>query len=189
MNKYGLIFISGLFLINTVVHSAERDDSSIFVLEAGAHGGGDTLAYTTDGEDSIEAGSGLSLGFGVRFNISDELETVVTYGAKVDALSTPSANVTFSRNLLNALVLFKSNDWHYGAGLTYHYGVEYEVESFGGIGTVEFKNALGFIADFRYFFSEGGYVGGRYTNIEYEVEATGQTFDGSSIGIVVGVYL
>lgn len=192
MMKYGLIFVTGLFLINSAVHSDERDDTSIFVIEGGIHAGGDTLAtvYAGSDTDSIEAGSGASLAFGVRLNITEEMEAVITYGIKLDSITATDLELTFVRYPLNALVLLKSGDWHYGAGLTYHSGVEYErVSDFYGNAVVPFKDAIGFIADFRWFFSEGGYVGGRYTSIDYEVESTGQTFDGSSVGVVVGVYL
>ncbi|MDH5445409.1 MAG: hypothetical protein OEY52_07615 [Gammaproteobacteria bacterium] len=199
MSKFRLFVLVTAFLSSVSVIAEERDPDALFVIEGGYHNGGDTIRTipSVNGEsETIKAGSGFSLGFGVRFDVQEDIEAVVTYGSKIDGVrgrlvsTGEEVEFTFSRSPLNGLVMFKKEDWHFGAGLTYHMNVEYEANLASlGSSTEKFKNALGVIADFRYFFSEGGYVGGRYTNIEYESESTGKTYDGSSVGVIVGVYL
>ena len=192
MSKYGLILLSGLFLINPVVYAEDDSGSTKFVLEAGLHAGGDKLAtvYFTDGSSkTINAGDGLSLSLGAKLGLSETMSAVITYGIKEDKVSASDGDISFTRNPLDALLLFKSDKWQYGAGLTYHTGVKFKVATAYTNYTVDFKSALGAILDARYFFSDSAYVGGRYTIINYETETTGKSFSGNSIGVVVGIYI
>lgn len=166
----------------------------------GLHFGGDTLITVYDENDNmreVKAGQLLSAAIGVRFDISESLEMPITFGIKADAARYDSDNnggkgdVRFNRFPLNTLLLYKLEAWRFGAGLTYHINPKYTDKSDYYNYTAEFENALGYLAEMRYFFSDNAYVGSRYTNIEYELKnsSTGRKYDGSSIGVVLGANL
>ncbi len=165
-----------------------------FVGEVGIHFGGDTMVTVnnTDGStDSLKAGEELSLSAGVTFAISDAMDFIMTFGIKKEVVFPDDGAISFTRYPLNLLLLARSGNWHYGGGLTVHMNPIYKVDTDTQKETVDFKNAPGALLDIRYTVFDGVFVAGRYTYIEYEVEndPAGTTFDGSSIGILVGVQL
>lgn len=171
--------------------------SSVFatnlVLEAGVHSGGDTLATVQfiDGDtQSIKAGGLISFAVGAGFDINETFESQLTFGYKFDSADAENGDIEFTRMPINAIFLYKSAQWRFGGGLTYHLDPTLEVSGAGAgfASNTDYDDALGFLLDARYFFSQRAYVGGRFTFIEYESQA-GATFDGNSIGVVIGAVL
>lgn len=164
------------------------------VAEAGLHFGGDTMVtvHNEDGSsDSLKAGEELSLAAGVAFQLSDSIAAVVSFGMKKEVVYPDDGAIIFTRYPLNALLLYTSNKWRLGGGLTYHMNPVYKVDTETHQETMEFSNAPGLLLDVRYFVFEEVYIASRYTWIEYEVEndPAGRRYDGNSIGILVGVAL
>lgn len=161
------------------------------VLEAGLHFGGDTLytASFTDGStQTVEGGGLISLAAGAQFELVDSVDGVVTFGWKFDSITASNGSIDFNRYPVNALLLYKVDDQvRIGGGLTYHMSPKLDIDAPGLVGTVNYKDALGYILDARYLFSETAYFGGRFTSIEYESKNSGRVYDGSSFGLVIGV--
>ena len=160
------------------------------VLEAGLHSGGDTLATVqfVDGDtQSIKAGGLISLAIGANFEINEDFESQVTFGYKFDSVDAANGDVEFSRFPINAILLYKSGEWRLGGGLTYHLDPSLDVSgaASGYASNTDYDDALGFLLDARYFFGQRAYIGGRLTFIDYESQA-GTTFDGNSVGVVIG---
>lgn len=200
MKKFGLIWLLGFMMVGVPAYAEDegrgKNKSEGMVLEGSYHFGGDklvTVLYVGGNTDSVEAGAGLSLDVGYRFDLGESLETVVTFGYKFDsvlALDGSGNEITFdmSRFAINGLFLYKADEkFHVGAGLTYHMMVEYS-DNYQGATEIDFNDAVGFLLDARYFLSDIGYFGVRYTSIEYERSSTGAIADGSSFGIVLGAY-
>lgn len=177
-----------IFFVCVISYSAQAID---FVLEGGLHAGGDTLvtATFTDGStETIDAGEGLSLAIGARFDIADNLEMAITYGIKTAGISAQNGSIDWTRNPLNAILLYKMDNWRFGGGLTYHMSPVLEGDGFAA-GKVDFEDALGTLIDMRYFFGESAYVGGRATFIDYKVKNGSTSVNGNSIGVIVGINL
>ena len=193
MHKYNLFMLASLFLSSVSANAAD------FVLDGGLHFGGETLAVVHNKKghgQEVKAGQLVSAAVGFRFDISESFEIPLTVGVKIDMASgekdtSNEVEVRFIRYPVNALLLYKADGWRIGGGLAYHVNPEYRVEGGSYNYTNEFENALGYLAELRFFFSDKAYVGGRYTNIEYELKnsLTGQKIDGRSIGIVLGANL
>lgn len=179
------VLFSFLYLIS---YSAQAAD---FVIEGGLHAGGDdleTVTFTDGSSETIKAGDGLSLAFGARFDISDDLEMAATLGIKIDSIDAQNGSLDWTRYPLNGILLYKMDDWRFGGGLTYHMSPTLEGDGVV-VGKAEFDDALGALLDVRYFFSEPAYVGGRATFIDYEVINGSASVSGNSIGVTVGVNL
>jgi len=179
----------GLILLS--VTSIARAD---VLLEAGLHFGGDELAsatFTSGSTASIDAGGFISLSIGNAFDISDNLEGRITLGWKFDTIDATNGSVDWQRFPLNALLLYKHNDWRFGGGLTYHINPELTSSGAASEPDVKFDDALGFMGEIDYFFSPTAYVGAQFTVIEYDTIPNTQvndvSVDGNSAGVVVGV--
>lgn len=177
-------------VIGFVVFFSGSVSAADLVLEAGLHSGGDTLAtaqFIDGSTESIKAGGFVSVAIGANFAINEELESQVTFGYKFDSVDAENGDIEFSRFPINALVLYKLDEWRLGGGLTYHLDPSLEVSGAGAgfASNTDYDDALGFLLDARYFFAQRAYVGARLTFIEYESQA-GATFDGNSVGVVIG---
>lgn len=188
MLKIGLAALGCFVLFSPSVQAAD------LVAEAGLHFGGDTMVTVNneDGSsDSLKAGEELSVAAGVAFQLSDSIAAVVSFGMKKEVVYPDDGAIIFTRYPLNALLLYKADKWRMGGGLTYHMNPVYKVDTETRQETMEFSNASGLLLDVRYFVFEEVYIASRYTWVEYEVknDPTGRRYDGSSIGILVGVAL
>lgn len=164
------------------------------VAETGTHSGGDTLktAGVANGNvDSIRAGDGLSIMAGSGFEINQKTLFLITAGIKQEVINSENDRISFVRYPLDLMVQFNTRKLIYGIGATYHFNPVYREETTTTKQTIDFKNAMGYQFDVRYVLFEGVYVAGRYTKIEYEVEndPVNTTYDGTSIGVLLGIQL
>ncbi len=159
-----------------------------FVLEAGLHDGGDdllTATFTNGDSETLEAGGLYSFSLGGAFDISTNVESRITIGIKEDSITASNGDVKFTRYPIDALFLYKLDNWRLGGGITYHLSPEV---SGSGVVTVldgDFDDALGFLLEADYMF-DSFYTGMRFTFIDYELSSTGAEADGNSVGIVIG---
>ena len=189
MTKYKLVTICSLFLFSC---SSYADN---FVIDGGLHFGGDRLVtiYNDNGtSQDVKAGQLLSVAGGYIFELSESMDMSVTFGLKVDSARINNGDdgkVSFTRYPLNVLLFHRTEAWRFGAGLTYHLNPELKIETSYYSDTYEFEDALGMLAEVRYYFTDRAFVGGRYTKIEYELNdgPYNYKFDGSSTGIVLGI--
>lgn len=172
--------------VSLLVLSMPVAATDMFV-EAGLHLGGDTIASTTANQD-LKAGQLISLAVGVHSELAASVQGRLSLGYKFDTISANDGDASFSRFPIEALILQQSGNFMLGGGIAYHLSPEFEINSPGANGTIEFDDALGFVLAFDYNskgkFAGDWYVGGRVTLIDYEV--SGFSISGNSIGAVVG---
>ena len=188
MIRNGLLVLGCFVLFSLPARAADM------IAEGGLHFGGDTIVTVNheDGSsDSLRAGEELSVAIGVAFQLSEAIETVVSFGMKKEVVYPDDGTIIFTRFPLNTLLLYISDKWRMGGGLTYHMNPVYKLDRETNRQTMEFSNALGLLFDVRYFVFEKVYIASRYTHIEYEVEndPTRRSYSGNSLGVLVGVQL
>ena len=185
MNIRVLLLGASLLLGSQTAH-ADFD----FLGQLGLHGGGDnvvTALFEDGSSETIKAGEFLSIDLGVAWDMGI-LEGRITGGWKYDTITATNGDLDFQRFTTQGLLLFAAGGWRFGGGAAYHFEVELDGSGVASTADAEFDNALGYVAEIDYYFSEKVYAGIQYLNIEYEQtigSSVGQKFDGSSIGLVI----
>lgn len=177
--------IPALLLASTAVQA-----TNIFI-EGGIHFGGDDLAGLTfigGGSETVEAGGLISGAFGFITDINDDMELRASIGIKFDSVTAENAEITFTRLPLTAMLFNKGEKFSFGAGATYHLGPELDISGSLGGGTVDFDDAFGLVAEVDYKLGDRGYLGMKFTMIDYDAaNCSGcSSVDGNSIGFVIG---
>ncbi|SHO55734.1 outer membrane beta-barrel protein [Vibrio quintilis] len=168
-------------------HAYARSSELSGVLGVGYGIGGDTMLesfYASGGSDKIKANQGISYFGGIDYRFSKSFIARGTIGYKSDDISASNGEISFSRVPLEFTLFHEFNQHRLGAGLAYHTSVSFECNITALCNsTVDFKDASGFLVQYEYAFAPltiGRFgLGVKYTNIEYETESGGQTFDGS----------
>lgn len=194
LTSIALLVLSNSSMAN---NSNELSDSMFDVkalVEMGLSFGGDTvgeLEYENGDEAEVTSGGGFFIGGGIDMAVRNEAYGfLLTASYHGDSATASNADVTFDRFVINAMPYYQVKDnVSFAAGLSFHSGVEYEVD-YHGTSTVEFDSAVGMVAEIRYHSSEQLVFSGRATLVEYEpssvngldVSAT-DTVSGNNIGL------
>lgn len=161
-----------------------------WVGEMGLHGGGSKLAtatYTSGNTASITAGSLISFGVGPQIDITNNTHIRALFGYKFDSVSAKNGNISFTRLPLDVMFFYQTEQWNFGAGITYHISPTLSGSGIASNVNGSYKNALGYVAEVDFRLGEFFYLGGKYTRIDYQPEQVGaKTADGNSIGVVMG---
>lgn len=162
------------------------------VLEMGLHDGGDdlvTATFSSGDSETLEAGGLYHFSVGAGFDIAQDWVSRITFGIKEDSITASNGDIKFTRYPIDALFLYRVDQWMIGGGLTYHTGVELDGSGLASPLNADFDDALGVILEVDYRFGKA-YVGGRYTIIDYDTvpsaSVNAATVDGNSIGVVLG---
>lgn len=157
------------------------------VINLGADFGGDELVdvvfFGGDTED-INAGELLSISAGVIFD-SEVSETHLTVGYKFDSVNAVNGDIDWKRYPLDLLYLYKLKKFRVGGGLTYHLSPELKGDGFAAGLQADYDDALGFLIQTNYNFTDNFSLGLRYTIIEYEGDGLIDK-DGNSVGLMFG---
>lgn len=166
--------------------------------------GGDELARETvdstfggSDSESIDAGELFHIYGGIHIG-DEQLQLQTTIGYQADRIRADNGDTGFYRYPLEIIGFTRLDRLRLGVGLSHHLSPRYERDIYEDPNeTVEFKNATGLVLQADYLFGEWGStaatVGIRYTNIEYEIESSninverGRTFDGSNVGLSIGL--
>ncbi|MEJ2444312.1 MAG: hypothetical protein P8Y42_12775 [Exilibacterium sp.] len=127
--------------------------------------GGDT------GDVDITAGGGFSFAAGRSFDLSENgpWEGYVSLGYKSDGVFAISGdNASFDRFPIDAMAFYRLGKFKIGGGVTYELNPELDLDD-TGLGSFDFDNALGVMAQFDWVVSDSVAIGLRYTAIDYEV--------------------
>ena len=183
-----LTFTIIFLLLSTVTKAAD------LLAEIGYHTGGDTLASgisANNGTETLDGGDGFSIAAGYDLIMGDSTELFITLGMKKDVVYPDDGTLSFVRYPVDMLLSFGSGRLKYGLGATYHLNPLYKKESLATNQTIKFKHAMGYMFDIRYIVFDRVFVSGRYTKIEYEIDGStsNSAYDGSSIGLLVGINL
>ena len=184
-----LSFKQSFIFVLLLCVSSQAAAVGVFV-EGGIHSGGDTIvtAVFTDGStESIKAGDLISGAIGIESDITDSLLLKLSAGLKIDLILAENADLSFERMPFEAMLFFKGETLHLGAGITHHRNVRLRGDFGLGIPTVDYEDATGYAVQLDYLLNERGYLSLKYTAIDYQVFSGGPDIDGSSIGILIGL--
>lgn len=157
------------------------------VINLGADFGGDDLVdvtFTNGDTDDIDAGGLLTLSAGVIFD-SEVSETHVTLGYKFDTINAVNGDVDWKRFPVDVVYLHKIKKFRLGGGLTYHFSPELKGSGVASAIQADYDDALGFLIQTSYNFTDNYSLGLRYTIIEYEGDGLLDR-DGNSVGLIMG---
>lgn len=181
--------IQGICLAPLLLVSVSSHALDIY-LQGGLHFGGDDLVivpFTNGDSQTIKAGELLSLSAGVGFGVAENLESRFMAGFKLDSVDADNGSVDFFRYPLEALLMYKASEKvSIGGGLTYHLNPGISGDGVATGVDFDYDNALGFVLEFDYLLSTGGYFGAKLTSIDYE--AAGVSVSGNSIGGILGIH-
>ncbi len=165
-----------------------------WVAQVGLDFGGDEIAsviYSDGSDQTINAGGMLQFGGGILIDTmanSNIYQTQLTINWKFDSSNASNGDVSWDRYPLELMQFYNTDLLRIGGGLTYHLSPSLTTSGFASGNDLDFDNALGFVMEVDYKFSEKGFVGARLTSIEYQLSNSSETIDGSSFGITLGGY-
>ena len=176
---------------------------------------------TVNANENITYGIQTSVGFGGDEIIENSTTSTITSGDSISFggfINTPilfsdfygkisasyafenqsyiNAEESFNRLPINFLLMRKSGDYSYGAGITYHLNPSYEITyTAGGKDIIDYDNALGLVLEATKAIGSFGLdVGVQYTNIEYSGDdnksdsnsfSLNEKADGSNIAVTL----
>jgi len=141
------------------------------VFRAGAEFGGDNLTKVSNG-DSIHANDGLSIGGGASIlTDSKDIQGEVTLSYKFSSISASNGDIDWSVLPLDALVFYRLPKFRLGGGLTYHLSPKLKGGGVASTLNANYKDALGFVLQADYLFTQRLALGLRYTNVDYKASS------------------
>ncbi len=156
------------------------------VIEAGLYAGGDELVdvqFVNAPSQSIDAGGLIDLSAGLLLPVSDSVDAQLTLGYRFDTIDGSNGSIDWSRFPLEAKLFFNAQRSRFGLGVTYHLSPELEGSGIVS-GRQAFEDAAGVVAEWDYTGWERGYLGLKFTAIDYEVGTL--SVNGNSLGLVLG---
>ncbi len=159
------------------------------VLKGGFDFGGETLVtavFTNGDTDSIKANEGVFFGAGVAvFNDTKTISSELTISWKYTSITAENGDIEFTRFPVDALLFYNFPKVRMGAGVTYHLNPELDGSGVAGGLSVDFDNALGFLAQVDWRIAEKVAVGARYTALDYDEANGGGTVGSNGLGFVL----
>ncbi len=163
-----------------------------WVAQMGADFGGDKIvdvSYSDGSDQTINAGGMLQFGAGILIDTlagSSVHQTQLTINWKFDTTNASNGEVIWDRYPLELMQFYNTELFRIGAGASYHLNPSVTTSGFASGNDLDFDNALGLVVELDYKLSEKGFIGVRFTNIEYQVSNSSATIDGDSVGVVLG---
>lgn len=146
--------------------------------------GGDTVAeYDVeyyggdDGSEDVDAGEGLFIYGGARFNFPQSNLSLQLLGGYHSAMVWgEDADVSFSRLVLDLMPFLEFEKVRLGVGLTRHVAVEFEDDGVYDY-SVDYDDATGFVIQAEWKINRMFALGVRHTKIDYEPSDKGVYYD------------
>jgi len=185
-NLFSLALV--LFVSNTIIPSSFAE----VLLEAGIHTGGDEITLLDNSNTVIEstrAGSKYTLNIGGTKSFTDNVEAQFSLGIKSDASYSADKEASWVRYPLNAMLFYRTNKFRVGLGATAHFYPEFKVSGTTQNVSTKYEDAIGALFEIDYRLDSVFHLGLRYTDINYVSETNGQSFDGSSVGLLLIVLI
>lgn len=196
------VFWFGLWAMGAVVaqpvSEGAHNRTVRFALQAGLTGGGDTLAtaiFSNGDTKKIDAGGLVHLAAGVLWTPHNvPLAMQATIGYHVDEITASNGDMRFSRYPVELMALYTgAGRLRLGAGFRYVNAPRLAIDLDGQAGaTIDYKDALGLIAEVGFQFSPQLWLAVRGTFEEYKVDklnGTNVSFDGKVNGNSFGLYM
>lgn len=156
------------------------------------------ISGSTTSHEAIYANSGLVLAGGMTLlNRARNFSMDATIGWKSDSIDASNQSFEFKRVPLDVLGFYnlqvgehRTTRLRFGGGLTYHVNPTFKASGALANGTVNFDDALGYVAQFDAVMASGrDYSGGinfgvRFTGIQYKTGST--SIQGNGLGLFFG---
>jgi hypothetical protein len=158
------------------------------LLELGIHTGGDEITLVDGSNNVIEstkAGKLYSFALGGTIDYTETIEAQFSFGIKSDADYTSDDEASWVRYPLNAMLFYHGGNFRLGLGATAHFAPKFKVSGTTKNASDSYKDAIGALFEIDYRLNEQFYLGLRYTDIDYVRENDGQSFNGSSVGLLL----
>lgn len=175
---------------NTEPENTETEDRSKlqWLVGAGITVGGDDLLkvqFTGKSSETLEAGGLIDLKAGILYDVAESpMSFQSTLGYHFDSVEATNGDASFSRFPLDFLAFYNAEKHRIGAGGTYHFATEFDVDLPGLKGKADMKDTLGLVLEYGYKFQDNLIVGLRYVDIDYKVDGgTGAKIDGGHGGL------
>jgi hypothetical protein len=198
--RYGLLitsfFAASAFAQESapIVSESGRNTSPVrFILNAAVSDGGDDLlkvSFRNADSEKIKAGGLLLFGGGVLFTPSaGPLSVQLTANYFFDSITAKNGDASFDRLPIELLAFGNFDRHRIGAGATLHLSPELEMD-FDETGklTQKFDDALGFVVQYEYKFSDQVFAGVRFTSIDYTADDV-EDINGDNIGLTISFML
>lgn len=165
-----------------------------FYAEIGLENGGDQLIsipYDDGSVDDLTSGDGFTIAVGTAYYLPTA-SFQGTIGYKSDSIEARNRETlkiedfSFTRVKFDGVAFHHFERHAFGAGLTFHTNVELDAPD-GDV--FDADNAVGFVGEYRYYFTDNTHFGLRYTDIDYTLngsEAQETTLDGNAFGFYIG---
>lgn len=200
--RFGRLLLLGVLVVGAAAFAPARKAAAA-IGEAGAAMAGDfnagadtlaTLTFTDGSTQDIKAGNGilLSVGGGAIFfeGQPHRLETMLDIGVKFSTMqASQNADLSFVRIPIELLAFYRNDDLHFRVGGG---GAFYAYSNLSGSGAAsnlqaDFKPGLAGIVQADALWGRG-YVGVRYTHLNYSVSGYDATVAAHSIGVTLGFF-
>ena len=186
MKKTISSLFTSLLLISPAANAQE------LLLQLGIDAGGDELVevqFDNGDKQEIDAGGLIHFAVGGVFPTAatayPNLETQLSIGWKFDNSSAKNGDVDWDRYPIELLQFHRTENWRFGAGITYHLNPKLEGSGDASHIQADFDDALGYIVEIDYLTSSNSILGAKFTFIDYEINAT--SLSGNSVGVVLGM--
>jgi len=187
--KLRLISVALVFITPNVFISTSFAET---LVEFGIHSGGDEITLVSESNTVIEstkAGSKYSFSIGGTKAFTDNYEAQFSFGIKSDASYSTDNESSWVRYPLNAMLFYHSEDLRLGLGTTAHLFAKFKASGTTNNASTTYKDAIGALFEIDYRLDRQYYLGLRYTSIKYVSEDNGNSYDGSSVGILIIVLI
>ncbi len=164
--------------------------------ELGIENGGDqvvSVKYQNGYVEDLKTGDGFVIGLGGVYYLPGA-SFQVSIGYKADSFEARDSesyelgSFSFERILINALAFHHYQRHAFGAGLTHQQNIKFDLDFNNGT-TFDADDANGFLAEYRYYFTDNLHFGIRYTDIDYKIKGSeGQKSElsGNAFGLYLG---
>jgi hypothetical protein len=177
-------------------HSVSAQESPVsdthLVLTLGIGTGGDKLAeveYDHGDDGDVRAGGLILAGVGINHQFGNNWELQATLNYLFDGADADNGDVSFARWPIDVLAFYRTGNHRFGGGLTYHMNPKFDIDiDYYVDDSIDFDDALGFVVEYDYFFTNNFSVGVRGTLIDYEASDYSDEISGNSIGVVANGY-
>jgi len=148
------------------------------MFKAGFDFGGDTIvsvgvaSSTGSSSDSIKANEGVYIGGGASI-VTDakDIEVQVAISYKFSGITAGNGDVDWKVLPLDVLAFYCQPKFRVGGGLTYHLNPTLKGSGAASDLHANYKDALGFVLQADYRFSERAALGARFTSVNYKAES------------------
>jgi outer membrane receptor protein involved in Fe transport len=144
------------------------------IIKAGIDTGGDTVVtanFIGGDSERVRANEGAFVGGGMSWvDDSGNLEVEIALTYKFALVDANNGDIEFTRVPLDAMLFYRTTNFRFGGGLTYHINPKIQGDGIVGGLDIQLKDALGLLLQADWRITQKINLGLRYTYVEYKAE-------------------